>query len=96
MGNYRAVTNQLDLIELCAPWDSPLSQSVLDCGGTAERLGLLNLVVSKSWSSYVDIVRGTFTFLPHVILGPSLTMRTKGLLNRLKTWLRNRNMVAAF
>ena len=31
-----------DLVEVCAPWDSPLAQAVLERGGRAARLGLHN------------------------------------------------------
>ena len=30
---------KIDLLELCAPWDSPLCQAVRDLGGTALALG---------------------------------------------------------
>ena len=34
--------NHVDLVEVCAPWDSPLCQAVRDLGGTALALGLHN------------------------------------------------------
>ena len=34
--------NRVDLLEVCAPWDSPLSAAVEKLGGTALRLGLHN------------------------------------------------------
>ena len=39
---FREVTPQVDLVEVCAPWDSPLSQSVIDHGGKAVRIGIHN------------------------------------------------------
>ena len=42
VGAVRDCTRRLDLIEICAPWDSPLSQAVLDLGGSAMRLGVHN------------------------------------------------------
>ena len=42
VGAVRDCTRRLDLLEICAPWDSPLSQAVIDLGGTAMRLGVHN------------------------------------------------------
>ena len=42
MTAYRDLSRRVDLVELCAPWDSPLSQAVLDLGGRAERWGCHN------------------------------------------------------
>lgn len=39
---YRSVSRRVDLVEICAPWDSPLSQAVIDAGGKAERWGCHN------------------------------------------------------
>ena len=40
VGAFREVTNRLDLLEVCAPWDSPLSQCVIHQGGKAMMVGL--------------------------------------------------------
>ena len=32
----------VDLLEVCCPWDSPLSQALIDAGGKAYRMGLYN------------------------------------------------------
>ena len=42
VGAVRDCTHRLDLLEICAPWDSPLSQAVIDLGGKAMRLGVHN------------------------------------------------------
>lgn len=39
---YRELGRRVDLVEICAPWDSPLSQAVIDAGGTVERWGCHN------------------------------------------------------
>jgi hypothetical protein len=33
---------RIDLLEVCAPWDSPLAQAVQDLGGKSERIGIHN------------------------------------------------------
>ena len=43
MSSFDDVTgHRMDLIEVCAPWDSPLTQEVESKGGKAMRLGLHN------------------------------------------------------
>ena len=49
VGSFRSFTQQVDLVELCAPWDSPLFQAVEDLGGIVVRLGPHN--------GYLDAIR---------------------------------------
>ena len=40
--NLTGQTRQLDLLEVCCPWDSPLAKAVQDQGGTVFRIGIHN------------------------------------------------------
>ena len=40
--NMRERTQRVDLLEVCCPWDSPLSQAVEQAGGRVYRMGLHN------------------------------------------------------
>ena len=44
VGDFRELVGlgQLDMLEICAPWDSPLSQAVADNGGRSLSIGLHN------------------------------------------------------
>ena len=73
---YRPVTqrHRLDLIEVCAPIDSPLTKIVLRRGGKAERFGLHNAGFSNdmkiSWArNYAATMKPR-----HMWLSPPCTM----------------------
>ena len=52
--------NRLDLLEVCAPWDSPLSVAVRDAGGSALSIGLHNgydLTTHQGFKNALTFVR---------------------------------------
>lgn len=59
----------LDLLEVCAPWDSPLTKAVRDHGGRAYALGIHNgfdLGTTKGFRAAVEVVRKTKPRYLHV------------------------------
>ena len=93
VGAFREVTNQLDLLEVCAPWDTPLSQSVIDQGGEAMRVGLHNGFDLSTKAGSVRHVNyygnddpGTCMYLHLAMLGQSSIMRISGTPNKFNGW----------
>lgn len=59
---YEALTQdrQIDLVEVCAPWDSPLCQAVRELGGTAVALGIHNgfdLGTMQGFRKALEVIR---------------------------------------
>ena len=52
--------SHVDLVEVCAPWDSPLCRAVRECGGTAIALGVHNgfdLLTTQGYRKAIDVIR---------------------------------------
>ena len=52
--------HRIDLIEVCAPWDSPLRQAVRELGGTALALGIHNgydLTTQEGYRKAISTIR---------------------------------------
>ena len=52
--------HRIDLIEVCAPWDSPLCQAVRELGGTALALGIHNgydLTTQEGYRKAISTIR---------------------------------------
>lgn len=62
LGDFRELVGKgsLDLLEVCAPWDAPLSQAVRDAGGKAVSIGLHNgydLTTLSGFRKAVSLIR---------------------------------------
>ncbi len=62
LGDFRELVGKgsLDLLEVCAPWDAPLSQAVRDAGGKAISIGLHNgfdLATLSGFRKAVSVIR---------------------------------------
>ena len=65
MSSFDAVTgHRMDLIEVCAPWDSPLTQEVESRGGKAMRLGLHNGYDLSSRQGFLKAAKAVRTNKP--------------------------------
>ena len=96
VGAFREVTNRLDLLEVCAPWDSTLSQSVIDQGGKAMRVELHNgfdLSTKAGFTKACHLLleqrprySGTCMCPHRAMLGQLSTMPTNGILKKFNDW----------
>lgn len=62
VNEFRSVTGKFDLIEVCAPWDSPLCEHVMKQGGRAMRLGCHN---GYDLSTKAGLIRAMQTLRKH-------------------------------